>query len=171
MLLLEYYPVKLILCPAINTFQMDAGNHPVHDYIDIINDPEANEGYECISEVAYDDGESSCMSKTSSNIHPMARQKINKGYKPDKQYETLNVYAEIPNMNYQSLRRPVKTDETTLSSHADPGPTLPSASKSVTTLPRKTCCGKSGRSRFWILLMVAVAIVLAITLVVVLTGI
>ena len=51
--------MKIILCPAIHTFQMDLGKHLSHDhgYIDIISEAEAHGGYECISDVVCDDGD------------------------------------------------------------------------------------------------------------------
>ena len=154
---------------------MDLSKHPEHDhgYIDIINETEANEGYECIPEVAYNDGESSYMAKASSNGHTVTSQKINEGYESDKQYESLHAYAEIPNMNYESLNPPDRMAELDLTLHTNPEQIVPSASNSMPTLhkrlQRKTCCGKS--ACFWIPLTVAVAIVIAILVVVVITGI
>ena len=148
---------------------MEKGKHPEHDYIDIINEPESNEGYECISEVTYDDGESSHMPKASSNGQRMARQKINEGYEPDKQYESPHVYAEIPNINYESLNPPVRITKLDLTSHNNPEQTVPSASNSMPTLQPKICCGKS--ARFWIPLTGTMAIVIAILVVVLITGI
>ena len=113
--------------------------------------------------VTYDDGESSQVPDAGRG--KKARKGIEGGDIPQNVYEIPNVYAEIPNADYETLHQ--GTIELPMSA-----PPQSSTSDTRSALPgepqQQPCCRKS--TRFWCLLTAAMSTVIVILLIGFLTG-
>ena len=118
--------------------------------------------------ITYDDGESSKLTKAGAGRGKKAKKATQGENKPGNVYEIPNVYAEISNAKYETLQPNQGTIELPMS--ARPKSSAPNTRPALPGEPQhQPCCGKS--ARFWCLLTAALSTVIAILLVVLLTGI
>ena len=118
--------------------------------------------------ITYDDGESSQVPKAGAGRGKKARKTTQGDNKPETVYEIPNVYEEIPNADYETLQPDQGTTELPMS--APPQSSAPNTRPALSGEPQhQPCCGKS--ARFWCFLTAATSTVIAILLVVLLTGI
>ena len=110
--------------------------------------------------VTYDDGESSQVPQADAGRGKKARKGIEGGDIPQNVYEIPNVYAEIPNADYETLQQ--GTIELPMS--ALPKSSAPSTGPALPGEPQhQPCCRKS--TRFW-----CVTAALSTVIVILLTG-
>ena len=118
--------------------------------------------------ITYDDRESSQVPRAGAGRGKNARKATQGEYKPETVYEVPNVYAEIPNTDYETLQPDQGTTELPMS--ARPKSSAPNTRPALPGEPQKQpCCKKC--TRFWCLLTAALSTVIVILLVVLLTGI
>ena len=116
--------------------------------------------------ITYDDGDSSQVPQASAGRGKKAKKTTQGDNKPEKVYEIPNVYAEIPNADYETLQQQtieLPISATPQSSVGNTRPALPGEPH------QQPCCKKS--ARFWFLLTVAMSTVTVILLASLLTGI
>ena len=148
---------------------MDVGEylemHSEYEYGDV---KQSNQKKVSDQSITYDDGESSQVPKAGAGRGKKAKKATQGEHKPETVYEIPNVYAEIPNADYETLQPDQGTIELPMSARPKS-----SASNTRPALPgepqQHLFCGKS--ARFWCLLTAATSTVIAILLVVLLTGI
>ena len=118
--------------------------------------------------ITYDDGESSKVPQAGAGRGKKARKATQGENRPETVYEIPNVYAEIPNTDYETLQPDQGTTELPMS--ARPKSSASNTRPAVPGEPQhQPCCGKS--ARFWCLLTAALSTVIVVLLVVLLTGI
>ena len=154
-------------------FQMDLGTYlpeyPEYEYDDVRTKNKAVENKPPMSELSKrsNDRKSTPVPKTGPERGKQATKGPKGGSKPDNLYEIPNVYAEIPNSNYESLQPEQRNTK-----YARPIPKQPSTPKPRPAQPRQQrqtcCCGRS--TRFWCLLTTVLSMIIVILLVVFLTG-
>ena len=157
------------------TFQMD-----LNEYLEL--QPQPDSGYEnsvtvtadtlpgSAPSITYDDAQSSQVPRAGAGRGKKARNGPQGGHNLENPYETPNVYAEIPNLEYESLKHEQRTTEHTTS--MPPEPSTPNTRPALPGEPQpQLCCKKP--PRFWCLLTAALStvIVVLVVIVVVLTGI
>ena len=142
---------------------MDLGlqTYPEHryDYVKRVHEKEVSD-----PSITYDDGESSQVPQAGAGRGKKARKVSEGGHGAENMYETPNVYAEIPNVDYETLQP----------DHGTTGASNPSQSPVPNTRPpgepqHQPCCRKC--TRFWCLLTAAMSTVIVILLIGFLTGI
>ena len=117
--------------------------------------------------ITYDDGESSQVPKADAGRVKKARKATHGENIPEKVYEIPNVYAEIPNANYETLQPDQGTIELPMS--APPQASTPDTRQALPGEPQQQpCCGKC--TRFWCLLTAALSTVIVILVASLLTG-
>ena len=153
-----------------------------NEYLEL--QPEPDSGYEnsvtvaadtlpaSSSSTTYDDAESSQVPRAGAGRGKKARNGPQGGHNLENPYETPNVYAEIPNLEYESLEHEQRNPEHTTS--IPPQPSTPNTRPALPGEPQpqpQLCCKKS--ARFWCLVTTAMStvIVVLVVVVVVLTGI
>ena len=118
--------------------------------------------------ITYHDGESSQVPKEGAGRGKKGKKATQGENKPEKVYEIPNVYAEIPNADYETLQPDQGTIELSMSA-----PPQSPAPNTRPALPREQqhqpCCKKC--TRFWCLLTAALSTVIVILLASLLTGI
>ena len=118
--------------------------------------------------ITYDDGESSQVPKAGAGRGKKAKKATQGENKRESVYEVPNVYAEIPNTDYETLQPDQGTIELPMS--APPQSSAPNTRPAVPGEPQHQPCRRKS-TRFWCLLTVALSTVIVILLVVLLTGI
>ena len=116
--------------------------------------------------ITYDDGQSSQVPKAGAGRGKKGKKATQGENNPEKVYEIPNVYAEIPDADYETLQQgtiELPMSATPQSSVGSTRPALPGEPQ------HQPCCGKS--AHFWCLLSVAISTVTVILLASLLTGI
>ena len=143
---------------------MDLGiylqTYPEHEdgYVQSVDQKEVSD-----PSITYDDGESSQVPQAGAGRGKKAGKVSEGGHEADNLYETPNVYAEIPNADYETLQP----------DHGTTGVSNPSQSSVPNTRPpgepqQQPCCRKS--THFWRHLTVAMSTGFVILLIGFLTG-
>ena len=116
--------------------------------------------------ITYDDGESSKVPKAGAGRGKKAKKTTQGEKKTETVYEIPNVYAEIPNTDYETLQQgtiELPMSATPQSSVGNTRPAPPGEPQ------QHLCCKKS--ARFWCLLTAAMSTIIVILLAILLTGI
>ena len=116
--------------------------------------------------ITYDDGQSSQVHKAGAGRGKKGKKATQGENKPEKVYEIPNVYAEIPNADYETLQQ--GTIELPIS--APPQSPAPNTRPAPPREPQHhLCCKKS--ARFWCILTAAMSTIIVILVASLLTGI
>ena len=143
---------------------MDLGlqTYPEHEdgYVQSVDQKEVSD-----PSITYDDGESTQVPQAGAGRGKKAGKVSEGGHGAEHLYETPNVYAEIPNTDYETLQ----PDPATTGVSNRPQSSAPNTRPALPGEPQhQPCCRKS--TRFWCLLTVALSTVIVILLIGFLTG-
>ena len=115
--------------------------------------------------ITYHDGKSSQVPQAGAGRGKKAGKATQRDTKPEKVYEILNVYEEIPNADYETLQQGIIELPMSAPPQSSVGNTRPAPPGEP---QQQACCKKS--ARFWCFLTVAVSTVAVILLASLLTG-